>query len=322
MTRITLSDIDHQRPTALHRHPAAMFFGLTLGVAWALWLPLVILQDRMPPAPAFLLAMLGSLVPSATALVLVARLQGRGEVQRLLRRLLMGRVGIGWYIAILALAALAMCAVWVGILLGAPVPVVVATIPGVVSLFLFSIFPGSAMGEEIGWRGFALPRLLAGRSALAASLILGAVWGTFHLPLFLLGSPTRPIAVFLPFALGCVIMSIFYTWMYNGTGGSLLIAVLLHAATNLPLTIVYAPLGERVVPVFWLFDAMLALAAVVLVARTGAATLSRSHAKQTVTPEPSSARQTHQPADQAQRHAHDHRLPTVPVPPVETVIVR
>jgi len=59
MTRITLSDIDHQRPTALHRHPVAMFFGLTLGVAWALWLPLVILQDRMPPAPALLLAMLG-----------------------------------------------------------------------------------------------------------------------------------------------------------------------------------------------------------------------------------------------------------------------
>jgi membrane protease YdiL (CAAX protease family) len=157
------------------------------------------------------------------------------------------------------------------------------TIPGVVSLFLFSIFPGSAMGEELGWRGFALPRLQARRSALAASLIVGAVWGIYHLPLFLLGSPTRPFALFLPFALSCVIMSIFYTWMFNGTGGSLLTAVLLHAATNLPLTIVYAPLQERVLPAYWLYVAMLALAAAVLIARTGGAALSRAHSKQTAT---------------------------------------
>ena len=150
--------------------------------------------------------------------------------------------------------------------------------------FAFSIFPGSALGEELGWRGFALPRLQARRSALAASLIVGAVWGTYHLPLFVLGSPTRPFALFLPFALSCVIMSIFYTWMYNGTGGSLLIVVLLHATTNLPLTVVYEHLGERVVPVFWLLDAILAIGAAVLIARTGAATLSRVRGKQTETP--------------------------------------
>jgi membrane protease YdiL (CAAX protease family) len=176
------------------------------------------------------------------------------------------------------------CAVWVSALFGVPAPVVVATIPGVLSLFLFSILPGSAMGEELGWRGFALPRLQAGRSALTASLIVGAVWGTFHFPLFLLGSPVRPFALFLPFAISSVIMSIFYTWMYNSTRGSLLIAVLLHATTNLPLTVVYAPLGDHVVPVFWIFDAMLALAAAVLITRTGAATLSRNQVKQTETP--------------------------------------
>jgi len=79
-------------------------------------------------------------------------------------------------------------------------------------------------------------------------------------------------------------MSIFYTWMYNGTGGSLLIVVLLHATTNLPLTVVYEHLGERVVPVFWLLDAILAIGAAVLIARTGAATLSRVRGKQTETP--------------------------------------
>jgi len=175
-------------------------------------------------------------------------------------------------------------AFWISTWFGTPAPVVAVTIPGVLSLFLFSIFPGSALGEELGWRGFALPRLQARRSALTASLIVGAAWGTYHLPLFVLGSPTRPFALFLPFALSCVIMSVFYTWMYNGTRGSLLIVVLLHAATNLPLTIVMAPLEERVVPAFWIYDAMLALAAAALIARTGATTLSRSGTKQIATP--------------------------------------
>ncbi|HKF86602.1 MAG TPA: CPBP family intramembrane glutamic endopeptidase, partial [Propionibacteriaceae bacterium] len=209
---------------------------------------------------------------------------GGAEVRRLLRRLLMGRVGIFWYAAIVALPALMVFAVWVSTLFGIPAPVVVATIAGTLSLFLFSIFPGSALGEELGWRGFALPRLQGRRSAVAASLIVGSVWGAFHFPLFLLGFPTRPLALFLPFAISCVIMSIFYTWMYNGTGGSLLIVVLLHATTNLPQSVVYAPLGDHVVSVYWLLDALLAIIAVLLIASTGAATLSRTHPKQTATP--------------------------------------
>ena len=270
--------------TFLRRHPVATFFALTVGSAWALWLPLVILQDRTPSALGLMLALLGSAMPSTMAILLVARLHGRAEVGRLVRRLLMGRVGIFWYAVIVALAALMVFAVWVSTLFGAPAPIVVATIPGTLSLLLFSIFPGSAVGEELGWRGFALPRLQGHRSALAASLIVGSVWGAYHFPLFLVGTPTRPLALFLPFAISCAILSIFYTWMYNGTRGSLLIAVLLHATTNLPLTIVYAPLQEHVLPAYWTFNAILAVTAVALIARTGAATLSRTHPKQTLTP--------------------------------------
>jgi uncharacterized protein len=284
MTQQTPVDIDPVRPTLLRRHPVAIFFVLTYAIAWAFWVPLVILQDRAAPALDLVLRILGSATPSVLAILLVARLQGGGEVRRLLRRLLKGRVNIGWYAAIVALTALAVVAVWVSTLFGAPAPVLAITVPGVVSVFLFSIFPGSALGEELGWRGFALPRLQARRSALTASLIVGAVWGTYHFPLFLLGSPVRPFALFLPFALSCVIMSVFYTWMYNGTGGSLLLAVLLHAATNLPLTIVMGPLQERVLASYWIYDAILALTAAALIARTGAAALSRTHAKQTATP--------------------------------------
>jgi uncharacterized protein len=285
-TQQTRSDTGPVPSTFLRRHPVATFVALSYASAWAWWLPLVILGDRTPPALGLILSILGSAMPSTMAIVLVARLHGGAEVRRLLRRLVMGRVGIFWYAAIVALTALMLVAVWVSTLFGAPAPVVAATVAGTLSLFLFSIFPGSAVGEELGWRGFALPRLQARRSALAASLIVGSVWGAYHFPLFLVGTPNRPLALFLPFAISCVIMSIFYTWMYNGTRGSLLIAVLLHAATNLPLTVVYTPLtvGGHGLPAYWTFNAMLALAAVVLIARTGAATLSRTHPKQTVTP--------------------------------------
>jgi uncharacterized protein len=268
----------------VRRHPLISFFVLTYAVAWSLWIPLVIFGDRVPSRLGFVLTMLGSLVPSAMGVLFVGLLRGRSGVRTLLGRLLRARIGLRYYLAVLALTMLAPLAVGISILLGGPTPVVDATILGVLFLFAFHIFPGSALGEELGWRGFALPRMQARHSALAASLIVGAAWGIYHFPLFLLGSPTRPLALFLPFAIGAVIMSIFYTWMYNGTGGSLLIVVLLHAATNLPLTVVYAPLGERAVPVFWLLDAMLALTAAVLIAYTGAATLSRGREKQTETP--------------------------------------
>jgi membrane protease YdiL (CAAX protease family) len=268
----------------VRRHPLISFFVLTYAVTWLVWAPLVIFGDRIPGPLAFVLLVLGSNVPSVLGVLFVALLRGRSGVRTLFGRLVRARIGLRWYLAVVALAVPALCAVWVSTLLGGPIPVVVTTIPAVVVLFLFSIFPGSSIGEELGWRGFALPRLQARHSALAASLIVGAAWGIYHLPLFLLGSPTRPLALFLPFAIGCVIMSIFYTWMYNGTGGSLLIVVLLHATTNLPLSVVYAPLGEGVVPVFWLLDAILAITAAVLIARTGAATLSRVREKQTETP--------------------------------------
>jgi uncharacterized protein len=282
----TTSHVPPSAPTQslVRRHPIISFFVLTYAAAWMLWAPLVIFRDRIPGPVYFVLLVLGSLVPSTVGVLFVALLRGRSGVRTLFGRLLHGRVGLRWYLAVVALSVLPLCAVWVSILLGGPAPVVAATIPAVVVTFLFSIFPGSALGEELGWRGFALPRLQAGHSAVAASLIVGVAWGTYHFPLFLLGSPTRPLALFLPFAISAVIMSIFYTWMYNGTGGSLLIVVLLHATTNLPLSVVYAPLGERVVGVFWLLDAMLALAAAILIARTGAATLSRVRGKQIETP--------------------------------------
>jgi membrane protease YdiL (CAAX protease family) len=156
MTTQTLHLSVDTRPTVLQRHPVGTFLALTYAASWAIWLPLIVLRDRMAAGPALLLLVLGSNVPSAVALLLVARLHGRAGVKRLLRRLLPARVGILVYAAIFALTALAVAAVWLSTFVGIPAPEVAVTVPGLLSIFLFSIFPGSATGEELGWRGFAL----------------------------------------------------------------------------------------------------------------------------------------------------------------------
>jgi len=84
-------------------------------------------------------------------------------------------------------------------------------------------------GEEIGWRGYVLPRLQAKHTALAASLILGVIWGFWHLPKFLSHWNTVSFAWFMVHTLAG---SVLYTWMYNGTKGSLLLVTLFHASAN------------------------------------------------------------------------------------------
>jgi membrane protease YdiL (CAAX protease family) len=164
------------------------------------------------------------------------------------------------------------CALGLSVLLGGSTPTVDATIPIALVMFVFSIFPGSALGEELGWRGFALPHLQAGRSALRASIVLGALWGAWHLPLWLTGTDSHPLSLYPAFVLTVIASSVLYTWMYNSTGGSLLIIVLYHAASNLPLTLLIAPLGSRMTQPFLIY--------VAVVVATGAAHLSRTHQKQ------------------------------------------
>jgi CAAX protease family protein len=268
----------------IQQNPLASFFVLAYAISWILWLPLVVSRDDSPTGWGFVLLLLGSLVPSTVAIVLVAVLHGRAGVRKLLRRLLIWRVDVRWWVAVVVLSTLALGAVGLSVLLGGDAPDVTVTIPGAVILFLFSIFPGSAGGEEIGWRGFALPHLQAVRSALGASVVLGVVWGVWHLPLYLTGADIRPLGLFAPWVLITVAASVIYTWIYNGTGGSLLIVVLFHAASNLLLTVFLVdPFEDQLTRPFLIYVALMILAASVVVA-AGPATLSRTRAKQVAVP--------------------------------------
>jgi membrane protease YdiL (CAAX protease family) len=265
----------------VRRHPLITFFVLTYALAWILWLPLVVLRDAIPPTQGLVLTILGSAVPSLLAIVLTAIVLSRGALRKLLGRLLIWRVNPLWYVVVVLVpVALAGGVVALNTLVGGPAISVDATLLGAVILLAFSIFPGSAMGEEIGWRGYALPRLQATRSALSASLILGVIWGFYHLPLSFTGQAFRSPSILVPFAISAIALSVILTWVYNSTGGSLLLVVLLHATANLPLTLLLEPLGSRAMVPFLVYVGLMVVVAIVVVIWAGPAHLSRTHRKQ------------------------------------------
>jgi membrane protease YdiL (CAAX protease family) len=136
-----------------------------------------------------------------------------------------------------------------------------------------------ANGEEMGWRGYVLPRLQAKSSALISSLILGVIWGLWHLPKFL--APGNDSS-FLLFMLDTIVKAVLYTWLYNNTGGSLLLVTLFHAASNtggvfLPVstTVSGANAGAYLIQIGFEI-----IAALIIIVYTGAERLSRTEPKQ------------------------------------------
>ena len=284
MSTTTITPRPARTQSLVRRHPLISFFALTYAVAWLLWAPLVIFRDRIPGLLGFVLVLLGSLVPSTVGVLFVALLRGRSGVRTLFRRLLHARIGLRWYLAVLAVTMLAPLAVGVTILFGGATPVVDNTIFGVLFLFAFSIFPGSAVGEELGWRGFALPRLQARHTALKSSLIIGILWGSWHLPLWLTGTESHPISLYGPLVVAVIASSVICTWLYNNTRGSLLIIVLYHAAINLPITVLISPMGSQAAQPFLIYVALMVVAAAAVVIATGAEHLSRTAHRQTEQP--------------------------------------
>jgi membrane protease YdiL (CAAX protease family) len=99
-------------------------------------------------------------------------------------------------------------------------------------LLFLQVFLVGGGNEELGWRGFALPRLQQSYSTLVASLLIGVGWFAWHLPLFLVpGSSQAGVPVYY-YGLAVVALSVVFTWLYNETGGSVLVTTVLHASVN------------------------------------------------------------------------------------------
>ena len=208
------------------------------GFSWACWLPLVLAARGLLPLPVPTLAvvLVGSFGPTLAAVAVTAREAGRAGVRALAGRLLRWRVAPGWYAVALGLPfLLSLLAMGLHVALGGAPPSVaglVALLPLLPVQFLFAL-PFGPLGEEVGWRGYALPALQARYGALAASALLGVVWACWHLPLFFVPGLPHSRTPFLLVLLGTLPLTVVFTWVVNSTRGSLLLAILLHAASNL-----------------------------------------------------------------------------------------
>ena len=274
----------------VRRHPLAAFLVLTYGLSWALWIPLDIFRDATSGPFTSIALLIGSNVPSVVAIVLTAVGFGKGATRKLLGQLLIWRVGWRWYLVLLAPTALVVGTITlVAVTRGGPTAALAMPLLNAIFFVAFMTFPGSAVGEEIGWRGFALPRLQARRTALTASLVVGSLHGLWHLPLWLRGDADHRLSAYPAFLIQAPALAVIYTWLYNNTKGSLLIVALFHTATNAPLTLVLLPLGiENWILPFWLMAGFTVVAAVVVVAVFGPTNLSR-HPRQTQPATPAEA---------------------------------
>jgi membrane protease YdiL (CAAX protease family) len=277
--------------SVVKRHPIITFFVLAYTLAWTIESPLVFLGDSVSGPQNLVIRILASNVPSALGIVLTAIVLGRGALRKLLGRLLIWRVNPIWYLVVfLGPVALTGGVVGLNALMEGPALSLGMPLLGAAIFFAFSIFPGSALGEEIGWRGYVLPRMQARMSALRASLILAPFWALWHLPLFLAGwlQGTQSPALYPAFIISAFALSVILTWVYNSTGGSLLMVVLLHATVNLPQTLVIDDLGSGATVPLMLYWGLMVLAAIVVVIVAGPKHLSRKRRKQ-VQEEPQAA---------------------------------
>lgn len=254
----TAADQDRTVRGAVSRHPLAAFFALAYGLSWLVWLPYVLSQNGLGVLPIAYPVLLGNtqlagvlpgayLGPVTAAIIVTAVTEGRDGLRAWRRRLLNVRVRWTW---------------WLGVVVTVPLAIVGATflLPGAAAalrpispLLLLGYVPmlavqvvTTAFAEEPGWRDFALPRLQSLRGPLLGTVILGLLWGGWHLPLFLTADwgrwPNASAMQPVIFVAGCVPLSLVMTWVFNRTGQSVPLVMLLHASINSTYTLIWPKL--------------------------------------------------------------------------------
>jgi membrane protease YdiL (CAAX protease family) len=256
------------------RHPLISFIVLAYALSWWIWI--LYASEITFLGPIFALG------PFLAAIIVTALTRGTAGLKALLSRMVRWRVGLKWYAAALGLpVAVYLFALSLNLLFGARASTAeqFGSWYLIFPLFAYSLlFPLSgAFGEELGWRGYAVPRVQARLSALSAALIIGVVQTAWHLPLFMTDCSASPVPLIVRF-MGLGILA---TWVFNNTAGSVLLTMMLHASFNTNAGFfgeMFA--GADLVRMSWLLAAGWCVAAIVVFAAAGPAHLSRNHHKQ------------------------------------------
>jgi uncharacterized protein len=242
-------------PALVSRHPTASFVVLTFLFSYSvglttLWLASAWLRPGADMAAQYLGRAGVVFGPAFAALVVTRSTAGWDSVVQLLSRLRPRREDLRWFALLppltLALTLLAY------IVTGTPAVALASTLTerwpvllahGSLQLFIVGI------GEELGWRGWLLPRLLLGRSRTAATLGVATIWCSWHLPVLLRGGWTA-----VAFAVGVFALSFLFTALWSSTQGSVLVVALGHAAHNAPFVFFENALGPQLAGDAWLMS--------------------------------------------------------------------
>lgn len=254
---MTTSDADPRphtdRTGLLARHPLVSFFVIAYAGAWLVEVPLALSRTGtglLPftiPRPVLALSIAAATFtgPTLSAFIMTNATEGRAGMRRLLRRYVLWRVNLRWYLFVLLVipAVEVLGAVALPGVLASYQPLTLSLILSYPVAFISTFVLGGPLGEEPGWRGFALSRLQSRYGPLVGSLILGVLWACWHLPLFWSGVWTPPtIPNIVMFILMITALTTIMTWVFNNATGSLLITMLMHASFNTFANRIVAPL--------------------------------------------------------------------------------
>ena len=238
------------------RHPLIAFFVLTFALSWWTWPLYVVGLSPSALVPSQLLA----------ALVVISLTRGRAGLRELGSRMIRWRVRWYWYVVAIGLPlAVLLVAVALNVALGAGSPTLARVGPLSSLLVIYAVRLvnplDGPMGEEPGWRGFALPVLQgSGRSPLLATLILAPIVALWHVPLVVTGQFSPAIL------LGAFAFTFVATWVFDHTGGSVLMTILLHTAEGtIGLTAGVGFVGAAQAQLYWVYSVLWLVVAIGLV---------------------------------------------------------
>lgn len=226
----------------MKRNSLIAYFIIAYTVSWSFEIPLALVhQGIISVHIPMWLHYFASLGPLSASIIMTFLTDGGSGLRNLIARIFRWRVQYRYYIfAIFAPAGLFASAVilnrlilgnWPNLTLLGEVDYLPYLTPlGALALWLITF----GLGEETGWRGFALPHLQKTRSATTATLLLGIIWACWHLPMFFYRDTYIQMGImgFPMLALSLVFAAMIFTWLYNSTNGNLLIVILFHAVFN------------------------------------------------------------------------------------------
>jgi membrane protease YdiL (CAAX protease family) len=218
--------------SATKNHPVIAFYILAFAISWLGWIPLTLYNRGISSFNSPLLNFIAVGGPTFAAVIVIILIKEKGGFKKLFGALLKLRISFGWYVFVFGFwIIVAAIAIGIGAIFGLKLPSLgqfgwIGLFPIFILMLLFNVW------EEIGWRGFALPRLQNSFSDLKIVFIMGPLWCLWHLPLLLDPTSSMSRVPWNGFIITELSATVIFTWLYEHTSGSLFFVSVFHAMSN------------------------------------------------------------------------------------------